>query len=44
MAEAKDFFRELARLKVHWVSQASINAAHDEEFLQLIAAADAKVS
>ena len=39
MAEAKDFFRELARLKVHWVSQASINAAYDEEFLELIAAA-----
>jgi radical SAM superfamily enzyme YgiQ (UPF0313 family) len=38
MAEAKDFFRELARLKVHWVSQASINASHDEEFLELIAA------
>lgn len=38
MAEAKAFFRELARLKVHWVSQASINAAHDEEFLELIAA------
>ncbi len=39
MGEAKAFFRELARLKVHWVSQASINAAHDEEFLELIAAA-----
>lgn len=38
MAQAKDFFRELAKLKVHWVSQASINAAHDEEFLELIAA------
>lgn len=38
MAEAKQFFRELARLKVHWVSQASINASHDEEFLELIAA------
>jgi radical SAM superfamily enzyme YgiQ (UPF0313 family) len=38
MAEAKAFFRELARLKVHWVSQASINAAYDEEFLELIAA------
>ncbi len=39
MAQAKDFFRELAKLKVHWVSQASINAAYDEEFLEIIAAA-----
>ena len=38
MEQAKDFFRELAKLKIRWVSQASINAAHDEEFLQLIAA------
>jgi radical SAM superfamily enzyme YgiQ (UPF0313 family) len=38
MAQAKEFFRELAKLKVHWVSQASINAAYDEEFLALIAA------
>jgi radical SAM superfamily enzyme YgiQ (UPF0313 family) len=36
MAEAKAFFRELASLRVRWVSQASINAAHDEEFLALI--------
>jgi radical SAM superfamily enzyme YgiQ (UPF0313 family) len=36
MAEAKAFFRELASLGVRWVSQASINAAHDEEFLDLI--------
>ncbi len=36
MTEAKDFFRELAKLKIRWVSQASINAAHDEEFLNLI--------
>ncbi len=34
--EAKDLYRELARLKIRWVSQASINAAHDEEFLELI--------
>ncbi|MDH3821728.1 MAG: radical SAM protein, partial [Gammaproteobacteria bacterium] len=34
--EAKDLYRELARLKIRWVSQASINAAHDEEFLDLI--------
>lgn len=38
MAQAKDFFRELAKLKIRWVSQASINAAHDEEFLALIKA------
>jgi radical SAM superfamily enzyme YgiQ (UPF0313 family) len=36
MDEAKAFFRELAKLKVRWVSQASINAAHDEEFLALL--------
>jgi len=37
MADAKAFFRELAALDIRWVSQASINAAHDEEFLDLIA-------
>lgn len=36
MAAAKEFFRELAPLGVRWVSQASINAAHDEEFLDLL--------
>lgn len=36
MDQAKAFFRALAPLKVRWVSQASINAAHDEEFLHLI--------
>lgn len=36
MSQAKEFFRALIPLKVRWVSQASINAAHDEEFLQLI--------
>ncbi|HKV07971.1 MAG TPA: radical SAM protein, partial [Thermoanaerobaculia bacterium] len=36
MAEAKEFFRALIPLKVRWVSQASINAAHDEEFLDLL--------
>lgn len=36
MVQAKDFFRELKKLKIKWVSQASINAAHDEEFLHLI--------
>jgi radical SAM superfamily enzyme YgiQ (UPF0313 family) len=34
--EAKDFFRALIPLGIRWVSQASINAAHDEEFLDLI--------
>jgi radical SAM superfamily enzyme YgiQ (UPF0313 family) len=36
MEEAKTFFRELKKLKIRWVSQASINAAYDEEFLHLI--------
>src|SRR5687767_12278465 len=34
--EAKEFFRALAPLNIRWVSQSSINAAHDEEFLQLL--------
>ena len=38
MDEAKEFFRALAPLRIRWVSQASINAAHDDEFLQLIKA------
>jgi len=37
MDDAKEFFRALIPLKIRWVSQASINAAHDEEFLDLIA-------
>jgi radical SAM superfamily enzyme YgiQ (UPF0313 family) len=37
LAEAKEFFRALADLKIRWVSQSSINAAHDEEFLDLLA-------
>jgi radical SAM superfamily enzyme YgiQ (UPF0313 family) len=37
LAEAKDLFRALIPLKRRWVSQASINAAHDEEFLDLLA-------
>ena len=36
LAEAKAFFRALIPLKVRWVGQASINAAHDEEFLDLL--------
>ena len=38
MEQAKEFFRALIPLKIRWVSQASINAAHDEEFLHLIKA------
>lgn len=38
MDEAKAFFRALAPLKIRWVSQSSINAAHDEEFLALLKA------
>jgi radical SAM superfamily enzyme YgiQ (UPF0313 family) len=36
MPQAKEFLRELAKLEVRWVSQSSINAAHDEEFLDLL--------
>jgi radical SAM superfamily enzyme YgiQ (UPF0313 family) len=36
MTQAKEFFRALAPLGIRWVSQASINAAHDEEFLDLL--------
>jgi radical SAM superfamily enzyme YgiQ (UPF0313 family) len=36
MEEAKAFFRALTPLKIRWVSQSSINAAHDEEFLELL--------
>jgi radical SAM superfamily enzyme YgiQ (UPF0313 family) len=35
-AQAKDFLRELIPLGIRWVGQASINAAHDEEFLDLL--------
>jgi radical SAM superfamily enzyme YgiQ (UPF0313 family) len=38
MEQAKEFFRALIPEKVKWVSQASMNAAHDEEFLSLIKA------
>lgn len=38
MKQAKEFFRALIPLQIRWVSQASINAAHDEEFLELIRA------
>ena len=36
LAQAKEWLRAIAPLKVRWVSQASINAAHDEEFLELL--------
>ncbi|PWU09151.1 MAG: B12-binding domain-containing radical SAM protein [Verrucomicrobia bacterium] len=34
--QAKEFFRALIPLGIRWVSQSSINAAHDEEFLDLL--------
>ncbi len=36
LPQAKDFFRALIPLGIRWVSQSSINAAHDEEFLDLL--------
>lgn len=33
---AKPLLKELAKLKVRWITQMSINAAHDEEFLALL--------
>jgi radical SAM superfamily enzyme YgiQ (UPF0313 family) len=36
LEQAKAFFRALAPLRIRWVSQSSINAAHDEEFLDLL--------
>jgi radical SAM superfamily enzyme YgiQ (UPF0313 family) len=36
LAQAKEFFRALIPLGIRWVSQSSINAAHDEEFLSLL--------
>ena len=36
MEQAKEFFRALIPTGVRWVSQSSINAAHDEEFLELL--------
>jgi radical SAM superfamily enzyme YgiQ (UPF0313 family) len=38
LRQAKELYAALASLKLRWVSQASINAAHDEEFLALICA------
>lgn len=34
---AKDLFREIAALKVRWVSQASIDMTHDTELMELMA-------
>jgi radical SAM superfamily enzyme YgiQ (UPF0313 family) len=34
--EAKEILRALIPLKIRWVSQASINVAHDEELLRLL--------
>jgi radical SAM superfamily enzyme YgiQ (UPF0313 family) len=36
LEQAKEFYRALAPLNLRWVSQASIDVAHDEEFLDLI--------
>ena len=36
LSQAKEFLRALIPLKLRWVSQSSINAAHDEEFLDLM--------
>jgi radical SAM superfamily enzyme YgiQ (UPF0313 family) len=38
MEQAKEFFRALIPLRIRWVSQCSINAAYDEEFLALLKA------
>jgi radical SAM superfamily enzyme YgiQ (UPF0313 family) len=38
LSDAKAFLRALAPLGIRWVSQSSINAAHDEEFLSLLVA------
>ncbi len=36
LPEAKELFRALIPLGIRWVSQSSINAAYDEEFLELM--------
>jgi radical SAM superfamily enzyme YgiQ (UPF0313 family) len=35
-AKLREFFRALIPLGIRWVGQSSINAAHDEEFLELL--------
>jgi len=39
---AKPLLKELAKLKVRWITQMSINAAHDEEFLSLLSRSGCK--
>ena len=34
--KAKEFARAISPLKIHWVGQMSINAAHDDELLKLL--------
>jgi radical SAM superfamily enzyme YgiQ (UPF0313 family) len=36
MSQAKEFLRALLPLRIRWVGQVSIHAAHDEEFLSLL--------
>jgi radical SAM superfamily enzyme YgiQ (UPF0313 family) len=36
LAQAKEFLRALVPLKIRWVGQASLNAAYDEEYLELL--------
>lgn len=38
----KELLPELARLDIRWITQLSINAAHDEEFLSLLARSGCK--
>lgn len=38
LGAAKELLRALVPLRIRWVTQMSINAAHDEEFLQLLRA------
>jgi radical SAM superfamily enzyme YgiQ (UPF0313 family) len=38
LEQAKELYRQLIPLKIRWVSQASINVAHDEELLKLLKA------
>lgn len=42
LKRAGEFLRALAPIKIKWVTQMSINAAHDEEFLSLLAKSGCK--
>ncbi len=42
MAQAKELLIALRPLKLRWITQMSINAAHDESFLQLLAESGCK--